>query len=378
MDKLDVQVDKEKLPSGCSHDRIFSSLHVQAIGTGAADDTGDPRKLTSASLGETNCEREMAMSRKFWLVLVPATMGCSLNYSYSHRNPAFTQPMAPEPTVATETVSCLSTGIPSGTGATTSAQFETMLRSTLKARRVPLRPSDAPVVCATLSKSEMFSNNAAYVRIDWNMGPSMIAVVRDVASSHNAKSVLVPVMRSLTSCKQDQIKVTDSAGMPVRTIDMGTETCHESSRTDVGLFILTDEGVLLYKSIGLLGMSGSQPADQIIAAVLKDIPAVLQEPSGGTEAGRGPVAMAEPVAGPAPARSDPATDGKQIDELLAGLKKVPKDCRSYAEKACRNPRVQPQIRMQYCKAQIDVVRNVASSARGAEACKSMLDSSVDN
>jgi hypothetical protein len=318
------------------------------------------------------------MLRKSWLVLVPTMMGCSLNYSYSHRNPVFTQPMAPEPTVATETVSCLSTGIPSGSGTTTSAQFETMLRTTLQAKRVPLRPTDAPVVCATLSKSEMFSNNAAIVRIDWTMGPSMVAVVRDLASTYNAKSVLLPVMRSLTSCTRDQMKVTDSAGVPVRTIDMGTTTCREDKRTDVGIFILTEEGVLLYKSIGLLGKDLSQPADQIIAAVLKDIPAVLmQEPAGkaASSAGQGSVGMAEPAASrPSIDRTDPATDDKQIDELLAGLKKAPKDCKSYAEKACRNPQVQPQIRVQYCKSQVDVVRQVAASARGAEACKSMLNS----
>jgi hypothetical protein len=317
------------------------------------------------------------MFRFSWLLFVPAMIGCSMNYSYAHRNPVFTQPVAPEPTVATETVSCLSTGIPSGSGATTSAEFETMLRSTLRSERVPLRPTDAPVVCSALSKSEMFSNNAAIVKIDWTMGPAMVAVVGDVASTNNAKSVLIPVMRSLTSCTQDQIKVTDSAGAPVRTIDMGTETCRESRRTDVGIFILSNEGVLLYKSIGLLGKDMSQPSDQIIAAVLKDIPAKLMESAGRASPATGPAPAAS--AGPAPSgpstdSTKPGTEDKEIDDLLAGLKKAPKACRTYAEKACHNPQVQPQIRVQYCKSQVDAVRQVAASAQGAEACKSMLSS----
>jgi hypothetical protein len=317
------------------------------------------------------------MLRLAWLLFVPAMIGCSMNYSYAHRNPVFTQPVAPEPTVATETVSCLSTGIPSGSGATTSAEFETMFRSTLHSERVPLRPTDAPVVCSALSKSEMFSNNAAIVKIDWTLGPAMVAVVRDVTSTHNAKSVLVPVMRSLTSCTQDQIKVTDSAGAPVRTIDMGTETCRESRRTDVGIFILSDQGVLLYKSIGLLGKDMSQPSDQIIAAVLKDIPAKLMASAGQAppSTAAAPATLAAPAASaPSSDRTDSGSDDKEIAALLAGLKKTPKDCRTYAEKACHNPQVQPQIRVQYCKSQVDAVRQVAASARGAEACKSMLSS----
>ncbi len=85
--------------------------------------------------------------------------------------------------------------------------------------------------------------------------------------------------------------------------------------------------------------------------------------------------LAAPAAShPSSDRTDSGSDEKEIDGLLAGLKKTPKDCRTYAEKVCHNPQVQPQIRVQYCKSQVDAVRQVAASARGAEACKSMLSS----
>jgi hypothetical protein len=75
-------------------------------------------------------------------------------------------------------------------------------------------------------------------------------------------------------------------------------------RGSVGIFILTDEGTLLYKSIGLLGKSDAQPSDQTIAAVLKDVPAVLLDDTSRREESSARPDSAVPAV-PAAARDTP-------------------------------------------------------------------------
>jgi hypothetical protein len=316
-------------------------------------------------------------------VVFAALGGCAgLMPGGPHRSDQFPSGNAPEPTVATTVLSCVAKSLPYGTGDALTSRFDALARAAMPAPAVPLSPAATSALCSTVAASDAF-----HAWRETTPAPSAAAVIREIAQASGAKSVAVPALRLYARCEKDTKKVLDANGVPIATIEENTQTCRLDRFKDVGLFLFSADGTILYRSTKQVGMGSSEDPEPDMNAVLAGIPAAFSAPAGGAAAMAAPApgaAMAPPAGGVARAAYTPPAASKgvgpndpQIDDALGALEaKTPADCKKFAKKMCRNPSVPDGSRLQMCNGYVTTVNQLVArqGAKAADACKGMAKS----
>jgi hypothetical protein len=312
--------------------------------------------------------------------------GCAaLAVGGPHRSDQFPSGNAPEPTITTTVLSCVTKALPYGTGADLTARFDALARASMPAAPLPLSPAATSALCSTVAASDAF-----HAWRETTPAPSAAAVIRQIAQATGAKSIAMPAMRLYARCEQDTKTVRDASGAPIATIQENTQTCRMDRFKDVGLFIFAADGTILYRSTRQVGMTSSDDPEPQMNEVLANIPATFSAAAGGAVAAApaaspavaapGAAAGATPAAYAAPAaQQGVGADDPQIDDALGGLDaKAPGDCKKFAKAMCRNPRVPDVSRLQMCTGYVSTVNQMVHSQgpKAADACKAMNKSAA--
>jgi hypothetical protein len=306
--------------------------------------------------------------------LLPASLACSiLQGGGPARNPEFAAGQAPEPTVVTGVVSCVPRSLPPGSGETATARFDAVLRGQIQAEPVPVSPSMREIICTTLATAQKFHSHS-----DWSPSPSLAGTLRAFAKQTGAKSVAVPVMRVYGRCEKNTATVRNSAGASVGSVDLGTETCSEDKAKDLGLFLVRDDGTVLYKSTRAVGMLRDDLEEGMVG-VLQAVPASFGAPAAAPETpdkARDTAAAEKPS--PEAAPPEPR-DTKEVDSLLAGVDaNTPAECKAFLEAACRNPALPEGARSRACTGYVTTVRQLVERSRSqaGAACSGLRQSAA--
>ena len=321
------------------------------------------------------------------MILALATLdGCAgLMGGGPHRSDQFAAGNAPEPTAATAVLSCVTKALPYGSGDALTARFDALARSAMPAAPVPLSPGATSVLCSTVAASDSFQ-----AWREWNPPASATAVIRELAQATGAKSIAMPAMRLYARCEQDTKTVRDATGATIATIQENTQTCRLDRIKDIGLFLFSADGTILYRSTKRAGMGSSEDPEPEMNEVLANIPATFSAPAGGAgtmapadgraaapsaapgRVGAPPAAYAAPAAPQGVAPTDPQI-GDAIGELNA---KAPADCKKFVKTVCRNPSVPDASRLQMCIGYVTTVNQLVQrqGAKAADACKGLAKS----
>src|SRR4029079_2387908 len=161
-----------------------------------------------------------SLSRKSWLRsglggLGLATLaGCANLIAGGggvHRSDSFPSGNAPEPTVATNVLSCVAKPLPYGSGDSLTARFDALARGAIPAQAVPLSRTAHDALCDTIAASGNFH---AYREPP---SASAQAVISELAQATGAKSIAIPAMRLYARCEEDKKTVRNSSGQVIAT-----------------------------------------------------------------------------------------------------------------------------------------------------------------
>lgn len=298
-----------------------------------------------------------------------------------HRSDQFPTGNAPEPTVATAVLSCVTKALPYGSGDALTARFDALARAAMPAAPVPLSPAATGALCSTVAASDNF-----HAWRETTPAPSAAAVIRELAQATGAKSIVMPALRLYARCERDEKTVRDANGVPIATIEENSQTCRMDRIKDVGLFLFSSDGTVLYRSTKRAGMGSSEDPEPEMNEVLTNIPATVSPPAGGAGAmapavgaalvtPRAPAAAyAAPAAPPSVGPTDPQIDAA-VGELDAS---APAPCKKFVKKMCRNPSVPDASRLPMCSGYVSTVNQLVQrqGAKATDACKGMLKSSA--
>jgi hypothetical protein len=318
-----------------------------------------------------------------------AAGGCAgLMVGGPHRSDQFPSGNAPEPTITTTVLSCVTKALPYGSGADLTARFDALARASMPGAPLPLSPAATSALCSTVAASDAF-----HAWRETTPAPSAAAVIREIAQATGAKSIAMPALRLYARCEQDTKTVRDASGAPIATIQENTQTCRMDRFKDVGLFIFAADGTILYRSTRRVGMGSSEDPEPQMNEVLANVPAKFTAAAGGAGAvaAAPPASPATPAAPAAAAGATPAAyaappaqqgvgaDATEIDVALGQLTaKAPAECKRFAKAMCRNPRVPDVSRLQMCTGYVSTVNQMVHSQgpKAADACKAMNTSAA--
>ena len=167
----------------------------------------------------------------------------------------FTAARAPSPTVSTQVVKCLATSHVSSDVIADALTAE--LESRTKLVTVP--PEERVQLCGEIGTDSAVSTWSS----DWNLGATIATpLARAVTKSSAAGSVLVPLLRTVDACDKN--------------------TCTEQG-VDLGLFLFSADGALLWKGTAKRAMTPQQAFSKSDAVTLSkdllaELPADLKQP----------------------------------------------------------------------------------------------------
>jgi hypothetical protein len=308
-----------------------------------------------------------------------AGLAAGLSGGGPHRNEQFASGNAPEPTVATTVLACITKALPYGTGDSVTARFDALSRSTMPAEQLPLSPAAHDVLCSTIAASDAF-----HAWREWNPPPSATAIVRELARASGAKSIVMPALRLYARCEQDTKTVRDANGVPIATIQENTQTCRLDRVADFGVFLFAADGTILYRSTKRAGVMSDADTEPAMNEVLASVPATFSAPAAPIAAAPvaaapvAPRAAATPAAyTPPPAQQGVGPTDPKIDGALGELNpKAPGDCKKWVKSICRNPGAPDVSRLQMCMGYVRTVNQLVAQqgAKSTESCKQMAAS----
>lgn len=195
------------------------------------------------------CGRTMTAAM-VWRVLLASALLCACTAN-TFRSPQFTAKKAPPPTVATTLVKCLAKEHRSTE--VVSDAFSAEIAS--KTKPVDLPAEVRVQLCGELATDAAVSTWSS----DWDLGKTIASpMTQAMAKAKAAGSVLVPIVRTNDEC--------------------GDTGCVEKS-VDVGLFLFSADGVLLWKGAAHQSATGDgvskATATELAKALVAEIPADL-------------------------------------------------------------------------------------------------------
>ncbi len=283
------------------------------------------------------------------------------------RSPTVTEATAPEPTVIVAPVACRGPR-PGREGDELVIQFRLLMRTLIKAPEIELDPEQHVVICAALGKTypaNTFVIGDTDIK-DWKAGLTVTTVVQDIATAYHAKSVLIPVLATMTSCNRDSAVVRDSQGRTVATVEDSMATCTEGGGAKARAYLLSPDGDLYWKSWTSVLTADPERVEKAARELFANVPAKLV---GGSQLDEAP---APESAKPAAAAKGDFEAGAFVEATMN--KKSAPACKQYAKWFCENASVlRPQDRPLVCASYIKSLTPIAKMPSGEDRCKTMLD-----
>jgi hypothetical protein len=308
------------------------------------------------------------------VALSTLVLGCSLHGQA--RNPTFSDASAP--TVLVAPVSCRSAASRGQAGNQLEAQLRLLVKTTIKARQVELDPEQHEVVCAALGKtygSGVFVIGGSDGTSEWKTSATITAVVQDIAKASGAKSVLLPVTAHATDCQRDQSTIRDAEGHTVASVDHGTQTCAESAGAVLRAYLVSSDGVVLWKSWATVRGDSSDAIERGVTEVFGSVPAKFVEGDApAKEADKSDDASDEPAR---PAKASEAGETGSDAIIAAHLgKNAPSECKEMVKRMCGRVSSAPaNVRAQLCVSYANAYKAIASMPNGAATCSMQLKAS---
>lgn len=186
-------------------------------------------------------------------------LGCNSN---NYRSPAFVGSTAPQPTVVTSTIKCLGQGHASADAVTDALDAELRKGGEL----APVDPGSRLLICDEMANDATLS----LMHVDWEAGGRVVGpIAQSIAKQYGAKSLLVPLVRSVHEC------AAPAAGSKT---PLQTE-CKET-RVDVAMLLFAESGVSLWRSVRRVGVPSRGLRSSEVAAQMKEtlaeVPAVRE------------------------------------------------------------------------------------------------------
>lgn len=179
-------------------------------------------------------------------------LACGACTANTFRNPQFTQAQAPTPTLTTSVVKCLATAHASTDLIANALTAEIEQR----AKTAQLPPEERLQLCGELGTDAAVSTWSS----DWSLGNTIATpLARSLAKTQSAGSVLIPLVRTDDVC--------DATSCKERTVN-------------VGLFLFSADGTLLWKGTASRGVSAEtvakSDAESLAKSLMSDLPADLR------------------------------------------------------------------------------------------------------
>jgi len=323
----------------------------------------------------------------------------------SYRNPVF-DGKAPGPTLVTSTVDCSekSTGKEGGVA----ADFEALLNKKIgQQQKASVGFQSKEILCSTLATDKMLSphvsDDEARSAAFWKSRPAFGELTERAGQQYSAKSLLIPIVYRGEVCSHDTETVRDSQGRVVATAESSHVTCSPSASLDIGVFLVSSEGVILWKSTGVLygDADHSKELDELLSKMPSASANGAEESAEASTASNDDVAVKEtstPTKEAAtkdtkdtkdaasskanasalvnnPKTSAAATDDDQpnFKPVLAKIaSNAPDDCKSFAKTSCERSKGPASAREAICKNYVDAVNVVSKQQNSKQTCAAML------
>lgn len=218
-----------------------------------------------------------------WIAGALLVAGCAtVQTTGTRRNPSFREAALPAPMLLWDTASCLATGDSTGT-ISPDSPIDVRLRSQLGADHASPNLATVDATCAALAPNEIFLDDVV-LGTRWTIPEALQERLRDSAATHGASTVLVPVLRFHSACRQTNpyFKERDPA---IATRGPPGE-CGDDPSQDLGLFAFDAHGQLLWKTTGTNAEGTRAALEPVLNQLVAQVP-VTPGPAG--------TAVAEPV-----------------------------------------------------------------------------------
>lgn len=214
--------------------------------------------------------------------LLAFAIGCATVQTTAElRNPRFPEPVAAAPTLAFETVPCSAEGGVTALSAPVGPDLDTRLSAALGPLRVALDPPSVAAACAGLAHDRVLYDDLL-LGTEWSVGADLTAAIQRAARVSGAGSVLLPLVRSRAACRPDDGFARDELGRPLSASGSIGEGCSGGGPLDVGLFLFSADGTLLWKSTGSAARPEQLSLAPVLGRVVQGLAAELHRPPANT------------------------------------------------------------------------------------------------
>jgi len=200
------------------------------------------------------------------LGFVVLALGCG-GARPTHRNPTFTAPMAPTPTLVTRTIACLEAPEVASGGMRIRRDAGLGPRAVMRMDEELSRMGPTVIALPKSLCRELTSDQAAHA-VDFN-NPEPPRLLADLLKVSQAQSLLVPVISTDMHC--DRNPRNWRYGEPAYVDESGEVDCYETTVSYVA-FLFCPGGELLWKGYHVYDTSNSMDAARAANALLESAP----------------------------------------------------------------------------------------------------------
>jgi hypothetical protein len=357
--------------------------------------------------------REIAQVGSACTFVLGALLACGMTPAKtvaSYKNPVF-DGKAPGPTLVTTTVDCSKSA---GESRPVAQDFQALLNKKIgQQQKAGVGFQSKEILCSTLATDKMLSprvsDDEARSADFWKSRPAFGELTNNTGAQYGVKSLLVPIIVAEEACSRDTETMRDSQGRVIATTESSHVTCGPNGYLDVGVFLVSTEGVILWKSSGVLMGNGdhTKELEQLLATMPSasadgsgDAPAAdatdtkaddqvamketstQKDPDAKAIKGAAKDPDAKAVKGTAKANVSALTtapkgtaDDAAVDftSVLANMdSKAPADCKTFAKTSCDRSKGSIATRQAICKGYVDAVNVVSKQSTSKQTCSAML------
>lgn len=204
-----------------------------------------------------------------------ALAGClTVPVGGAHRSPRFTAARAPAPAVALELTACHLSGAPARTPP--APGVPELLTQRLGTAPVPVPEPWRARICAALTPDQALFADLT-TGGDWTVGSDLAPLVSRAAEAHGAGSVLIPVTRDHGGCGENDAFFREGGPLGAAPTEPAP-TCGDDSRVDVGLFLFSADGTLLWKASDTAAENAPVSLQPAVERITADVPVDVARP----------------------------------------------------------------------------------------------------
>lgn len=205
------------------------------------------------------------MRRTLLLALALSSACATVRTTGTFANPARPGP-TPAPSVGLHPVSCEGPDVEEKSGEPAAVELDAQLSARFAATWISAQEDAARALCDALASDRALYSDLVF-GTEWSVTAPVAQAVRQLAASHGAGSVLVPLVRARPSCAS--AKVTDSYSRPPERLAFDA-TC--PVHVDLALFVFDADGTLAWKTTATAGESELETPTRVSNQLVGELP----------------------------------------------------------------------------------------------------------